>query len=69
MRIDDFTKKQEFKMLTARQAADALSISPRKLCEMTKQNEIPHVRLGKCVRYPLVDLRRWINDQCQGGES
>ena len=31
MRIDDFTKKQEFKMLTARQAADSLSISPRKL--------------------------------------
>ena len=69
MRIDDFTKKQEFEMLTARQAADALSISPRKLWEMTKHNEIPHVRLGKCVRYPLVDLRRWINDQCQGGES
>ena len=67
MRIDDFTKKQEFKMLTARQAADALSISPRKLWEMTKLNQIPHVRLSRCVRYSLVDPQRWIEAQRQGG--
>ena len=67
MRIDDFTKKQEFVMLTARQAADSLAISPRKLWGMTKLNEIPHIRLGRCVRYPLIDLKRWIEEQRQGG--
>ena len=67
MRIDDFTKKQEFVMLTARQAADSLAISPRKLWEMTKLNEIPHIRFGRCVRYPLVDIQRWIEEKQQGG--
>lgn len=26
------------------------------------------VRLGRCVRYPAADLRRWIDGQVGGGE-
>jgi len=26
------------------------------------------VRLGRCVRYPAADLRRWIDSQAGGGE-
>ena len=67
MGIDSFTEKHDLAMLTTRQTAKALAISPRKLWEMTKLNQIPHVRLGRCVRYPLIDLKRWIEEQRQGG--
>ena len=48
-------------LLTPQQAAKALAISPRKLWAMTASGEIPHVRLGRCVRYPIEDLQRFIN--------
>ena len=51
----------------ARQAAEALAISPRKLWSMTSSGEIPHVRLGRSVRYPIADLQRWIDRQKKGG--
>jgi excisionase family DNA binding protein len=52
-------------LLTASQAADSLAISPRKLWGMTTSGEIPHIRLGRCVRYPVTDLEQWIRDQTQ----
>lgn len=54
-------------LLTARGAAEALSISPRKLWSMTKSGEIPCVRLGRCVRYPADQLQRGIDLQVEGG--
>jgi len=53
-------------LLTPREAAKALAISPRKLWAMTASGEIPHVRLGRCVRYPVDDLREWIDATKQG---
>ena len=43
-------------LLTPQQAAQALAISLRKLWGMTASGEIPHVRLGRCVRYDIRDL-------------
>ncbi len=48
---------------TAKQAAEALSISQRKLWELTNCREIPCVRIGKCVRYSPDDLRAWIDSR------
>ena len=56
-------------LLTSIQAAEALSISPRKLWAMTASGEIPHIRLGRCVRYPIDDLQRWIDEQKNGGNE
>ena len=56
-------------LLTPAQAAKALAISPRKLWAMTASGEIPHVRIGRSVRYSLDDLHRWIDEQTQGGHS
>jgi len=53
-------------LLTPREAAKALAISPRKLWAMTASGEIPHVRIGRCVRYPVDDLREWIDATKQG---
>lgn len=50
--------------LRRKEAARALGIGERKLWEMTADgtSEIPHVRLGKAVLYPLDELRRWLAD-------
>ena len=56
-------------LLTPQQAAETLAISPRKLWGMTASGEIPHVRLGRCVRYPLADLQRWVDEHKNGGDD
>ncbi len=56
-------------LLTPKQAAEALAISPRKLWGMTASDEIPHVKIGRCVRYPVNDLRAWVAERKQGGAS
>lgn len=53
-------------LLKPSDAAEALSISPRKLWAMTNAGEIPCVRFGKSVRYDPTDLREWIDAQ-KGG--
>jgi excisionase family DNA binding protein len=55
-------------LLSAREAAESLSISPRKLWSMTNSGEIPCVRFGRSVRYDLLDLQAWIESQ-KGGRS
>lgn len=54
-------------LLTPAQAAEVLAISPRKLWSMTASGEVPHVRLGRSVRYPVGDLQRWVDEATKGG--
>ena len=54
-------------LLTSRQAAEALQVSERKLWSMKALEEIPHVLLGRSVRYPLADLQQWIDERKKGG--
>jgi excisionase family DNA binding protein len=56
-------------LLTPPEASQALSISLRKLWGMTKSGEVPHVRLGRSVRYPVSDLLNWIDSKKKGGEK
>ena len=56
-------------LLTPLQAAEALAISPRKLWGMTASGEIPHIRLGRSVRYPVDALQRMIESQRKGGND
>jgi len=56
-------------LLTATQTAESLAISPRKLWGMTASGEIPCIRLGRCVRYAVDDLHRWIDAQKEGAAS
>ncbi len=46
--------------LRPRDAAIALSMSPRKLWELTQRGEIPHVREGRMVLYPVAALEAWL---------
>jgi len=56
-------------VLTAKETAKALAISPRKLWALTASGSIPHVKIGRCVRYPVADLESWIKQQKRGGAS
>ena len=55
-------------LLTPKQAAEALAISPRKLWGMTASGELAHLRIGRAVRYPIDDLLAYIDAQKKGGE-
>ncbi|MEW6249648.1 MAG: helix-turn-helix domain-containing protein [Planctomycetota bacterium] len=50
-----------------KEAAKALGIGPRLLWTMTNRGEIPHVRLGRAVLYPVDALRRWLVEQVAKG--
>jgi excisionase family DNA binding protein len=54
-------------LVNARQAARTLAISERKLWEMTKNGEIPHVPVGRAIRYDPRDLRAWVEAQKKSG--
>ena len=56
-------------LLKPQQAAEALAISPRKLWGLTDAGEIPHIRLGRCLRYPIGDLHEWINSRKEGASD
>ena len=53
--------------LRPREAAKALSISQRLLWTITSRGQIPHVRVGRAVLYPVVELKRWLSEQTGSG--
>jgi len=50
-------------LLRPADAAKLLAISERTLWRMTNQRLVPHVRLGRSVRYDPAKLREWIDQQ------
>lgn len=58
-------------LVSPREAAKLLAVSPRKLWAMTFEEKpgLPYVRIGRLVRYSRDDLRRWIETQRRGAES
>ncbi|MGL4511515.1 MAG: helix-turn-helix domain-containing protein [Lacipirellulaceae bacterium] len=55
------------RLLTPREAAAALAVSPRKLWALTAGHEIPVVRIGRLVRYAAADIDAFIAARRQGG--
>jgi len=55
--------------LRRREAAKLLGIGERKLWELTNRGEVPHVRLGRAVVYPVAELERWLSDQCRSNQG
>jgi excisionase family DNA binding protein len=52
-------------LLSPREAAQALSICEKTLYTITKDGEIPVIRMGRSVRYPVDGLKEWIDKQSQ----
>ena len=54
-------------LMDAHDTAKALSISERKLWELTSQGDIPCVRIGRRTLYDPRALAAWVDGQLQGG--
>ena len=55
--------------LRPKEAARALGISARLLWSMTNRGEIPCVRIGRCVTYPVAMLKNWLNEQANNSKE
>ncbi len=55
--------------LDRKQAAQALGISVRKLDQLHAGRQLPYVRIGSRVVYPLDGLRAWLAARVEGGEA
>jgi excisionase family DNA binding protein len=47
-------------LLTPKEAAAALGISPRKLWSLTASSDVACVRIGRAVRYDAADLAEFV---------
>jgi len=56
-------KSSEQLLLSEREAARLLSVSPRHLFNLRKQGLVPYVNLGGRVLYPRQELATWIAEQ------
>jgi excisionase family DNA binding protein len=51
--------------LRPREAAKALGVSERLLWDWTHNGDIPHVRIGRTILYPVHLLRDWLSRQTE----
>ena len=49
--------------LRREEAAEALGVSDRTLYEWTKAGDVPHVRRGGVLLYPVDQLRQWLAER------
>ena len=52
--------KPDLALLTPKEAAAALGISPRKLWSLTASGDVQCVRIGRSVRYGAADLADFV---------
>ena len=64
--IKQFTKKL---LLRPLETSHVLSVSPRKVWSLTASGELPHIRIGRCVRYSVDDLQAWIDQRKKGSDA
>ncbi len=50
-------------LLSRRDAAAYLAISPRKLDQLVADGDLPRVKIGSCVRFEQADLDAFIAEQ------
>lgn len=53
--------------LRPKDASLALGLGRRKLWELTNRGLIPHIKIDRCVLYPVDALREWLAEQTKGG--
>ena len=65
--VTDTTVLDEVEPLALRapEAARAIGISERALWSLTNAGQIPHVRVGRAVVYPLRALEEWLLEQAR----
>jgi excisionase family DNA binding protein len=57
----------QHRLIRTRQAVAYLGLSARTVWRLTNSGQVPHVRIGRSVRYDLRDLDLWIAKHRRGG--
>ncbi len=65
---DSQPRKEARLTVNRREAAQMLGISERLLWTLTNAGEVPHVRLGARVLYPVKALNEWIEERTSGSD-
>lgn len=55
--------------MTAVEAGDLLSVPPTWLLAQARQGRVPHVRLGRYVRFDRDELLKWVREERSFGPS
>jgi len=55
------------KLLTPQEIADILGVQPSTIYQWTHQGYIPHVKLGKFVRFKAKDVEKWVERKEESG--
>ncbi len=55
-------------LLNDREAAKFLGVSEQTLAvwRCTKRYNLKYLKIGRCVRYRLIDLVQWMDQRCRG---
>lgn len=53
-------------LMTVAEVCDLLSVKSSWVYEMTRRDEIPHVRVGRYVRFRRDDIDRWLDETRPG---
>ncbi|MCA9281104.1 MAG: helix-turn-helix domain-containing protein [Phycisphaeraceae bacterium] len=65
----DVHSRQDARLtVNRREAARMLGISERLLWTLTNAGEVPHIRLGARVLYPVKALNEWIEERTSGAD-
>jgi excisionase family DNA binding protein len=57
------------RLLDAKAVADRLGVPESWVRESARSGAIPHVRLGRYVRFDLADVERWLEECKQPGRA
>ena len=53
-------------LLTVHDIARLLRVHEKTVYELVRRGAIPHIRLGRCVRFSLEDVTRWLGSRKEG---
>jgi len=57
------------KLLTPQEIAEVLGVQPSTIYQWTHQGYIPHVKLGKFVRFKEKDVEGWLKKKSSNGRQ
>ncbi len=57
------------RLFSLAEGCEFLGISPRKAWAMVNVGELPHVRIGRLIRFRRSTLVEWLAEQERGGAS
>jgi len=57
------------RLLTPKQLSDLLQVRPSTVYEWAHMGFVPHVKLGKCLRFKPKEIERWMQARSQHGRK